>query len=247
MPSSRLKVFLLLSLILHAAVLTLVAALTPDKAYDLPQPLAIGVTTRYNDPGRGKGNSLEPAPMKQPEARKKAEKAHEKKTVMVVTKRTPPEKTEKKEIISRDIQPVTEQTTAAESTIPSANAVESDSVSPDGKARGSGLGDRGTGLDTKGDGRGAEIGYPDYGVNPKPNYPMIAKRHGYEGLVVLNVFVLENGNVGKIEIRKSSGYDVLDDSALNSVREWTFIPGKINGRPASSWVAVPVRFDLTNR
>ncbi len=247
MPFSRIGIFILLSLILHAAVFAAFITLTPERPDELAQPLTVGVTTRYNDPGRGKGNSLEPAPMGEPEPVKKAEKAHEKKTVMVVTKRTPPEKTEKKEIISRDIQPVTEQTTAAESTIPSANAVESDSVSPDGKGRGSGLGDRGTGLDTKGDGRGAEIGYPDYGVNPKPNYPMIAKRHGYEGLVVLNVFVLENGNVGKIEIRKSSGYDVLDDSALNSVREWTFIPGKIAGRPASSWVAVPVRFDLTNR
>ncbi|HVY54826.1 MAG TPA: energy transducer TonB, partial [Thermodesulfobacteriota bacterium] len=119
-------------------------------------------------------------------------------------------------------------------------------VSPGGRGKGTGVGDSGNGLDTTGSGRGTEIGYPDYGVNPKPEYPRIAKRHGYEGLVVLNVFVMESGGVGKIEIRKSSGYEVLDNSALDAVRKWTFIPGKKNGRAISSWVVVPIRFDLTN-
>ncbi|MCI0481305.1 MAG: energy transducer TonB, partial [Candidatus Dadabacteria bacterium] len=150
-----------------------------------------------------------------------------------------------KEIISRDNVPVSTETSVA-SSITSADAAETDNVSPEGKARESGIGDSGTGLDTKGTGRGAEIGYPNYGVNPKPNYPKIAKRHGYEGLVVLNVFVLESGNVGKIEIRQSSGYGVLDNSALDTVRKWVFIPGKKNGSAISSWVVVPIRFDLTN-
>ncbi len=75
---------------------------------------------------------------------------------------------------------------------------------------------------------------------------MLAKRYGYEGLVVLNVYVLENGRVGKIQLKKSSGYDVLDNSALKAVKGWVFVPGMRNGKPASSWVVVPVRLNLTS-
>jgi protein TonB len=245
MPSSRIGIFIILSLMLHAAVLAAFVSLTPEQPDELAQPLMVGVTTQYKDPGKGKGDSLEPAPLKNPEPEKKAEKAPEKKAAKKAVKKKTVTKVQKKEIISLDKNQVSTET-AVTSAVTSANASETSNLSPDGKARESGLADRGTGLDTKGSGRGTEIGYPNYGVNPKPAYPKIAKRHGYEGLVVLNVFVMESGNVGKIEIRKSSGYDVLDNSALDAVREWIFIPGKKNGRAISSWVVVPIRFDLTN-
>jgi len=86
--------------------------------------------------------------------------------------------------------------------------------------------------------------YPDYGVNPKPVYPTAARRRGYEGDVKLRVLVLENGKVGKIEIEKPSGYEVLDESALNAVNGWVFIPGKENGKEVTSWVTVPISFRL---
>jgi len=245
MPPSRTGIFIILSLILHAAVFAAVITLIPERPDESARPLMVGVTTQYKDPGKGKGSSLEPAAMREPEPVKKIEKAPEKKTITKIAKKKPVTKPEKKEIISRDNTAVNEQT-AVTHAVSSASAVETDNVSPDGEGKGTGVGDSGTGLDTKGTGRGTEIGYPDYGVNPKPNYPKIAKRHGYEGLVVLNVFVLESGNVGKIEIRKSSGYVVLDNSALDAVRKWIFIPGKKNGRAMSSWVVVPIRFDLTN-
>lgn len=246
MLSSRLKAFIILSLILHAAGFGLVAFLTPGEMDQKAQPLTVGVTTQYADPGKGKGNSLAPAPMNQPEPEKKEVKPPEKKAFKRVVRKTPAKEPEKKEIISRDNNPVNEQTAVTSAISSSANTGETDNVSPGDTQKGSGIGDSGTGLDTKGSGNGTEIGYPNYGLNPKPTYPTIAKRHGYEGLVVLNVFVLESGNVGKIEIRKSSGYDVLDNSALDAVRNWVFIPGKRNGQAMSSWVVVPIRFDLTN-
>ena len=94
MPSSRLKVFIVLSLTLHAAVFALVAFLTPGEADEKAQPLTVGVTTQYKDPGKGKGNSLEPAPMREPEPQKKAERAPENKTVKKVAKKKPVIKTE---------------------------------------------------------------------------------------------------------------------------------------------------------
>lgn len=242
MPASRLGIFIILSFILHAAVLSAVVLLSPVEPDELARPLMVGVTTRHSDPGKGKGNNLDPAPAKEPE--KKPEKPVEKKTVKKTVSKKPVQK-KKKEVITRDTVSVSEDT-AITSAVTQANAAEAASVTPDGRGKGTGVGDSGKGLDTSGSGKGTEIGYPDYGVNPKPDYPRIAKRYGYEGLVVLNVFVMESGSVGKVELRRSSGYDVLDNSALDAVRKWIFIPGKKNGRAVSSWVVVPIRFDLTN-
>lgn len=91
-----------------------------------------------------------------------------------------------------------------------------------------------------------EIAHPDYKVNPKPKYPMVARRKGYEGSVLLRIWVLESGGVGKIELEKSSGFDVLDNSALDAVKDWVFIPGMRNGVPISSWVTVPIKFQLSS-
>jgi TonB family protein len=93
-------------------------------------------------------------------------------------------------------------------------------------------------------GTNTELAYPDYNLNPKPNYPRTARKRGYEGEVKLKVFVLENGEVGEIVVVRASGYEILDQSALEAVKNWTFIPGKENGKEISSWVTVPITFQL---
>lgn len=85
---------------------------------------------------------------------------------------------------------------------------------------------------------------PDYKINPSPRYPATARRRGYEGEVRLRVYVLENGRVGKIELAKPSGFEVLDETALNAVKDWVFIPGTEDGREIASWVTVPISFRL---
>jgi protein TonB len=97
-----------------------------------------------------------------------------------------------------------------------------------------------------GEGRGGGISArPDYHVNPKPPYPMIARRLGAQGVVLLRVQVREDGSVATVELAHSSGFAVLDDSATRTVREsWRFLPARIDGSPVASWVEVPIRFVL---
>lgn len=92
----------------------------------------------------------------------------------------------------------------------------------------------------------AEVAYPDYRLNPKPVYPKMARRKGHEGTVMLKVNVLENGNVGQVNLEKSSNFNLLDNSAIDAVNEWIFIPGSKNGVPISSWVIIPIKFRLKN-
>jgi TonB family protein len=85
---------------------------------------------------------------------------------------------------------------------------------------------------------------PRYAENPKPTYPQEAREKGYEGEVVLRVEVLSNGRVGQIEVRKSSGFELLDHSALTTVKQWRFIPAKKGDIAIPLWVNIPIKFQL---
>jgi TonB family protein len=91
-----------------------------------------------------------------------------------------------------------------------------------------------------------ELAHPHYSINQKPDYPLIARRRGFEGTVLLRVLVLENGEVGKVDLEKSSKYQILDSAAIKAVNEWSFIPGKKDGVVLASWVKVPIKFRLNN-
>ena len=84
----------------------------------------------------------------------------------------------------------------------------------------------------------------DYLSNPAPPYPRQSKRMGEEGTVVIRVLITPEGRAEKAEIRTSSGYARLDDTALTTVKAWRFVPGKRNGLPEAMWFNVPIRFVL---
>jgi protein TonB len=85
---------------------------------------------------------------------------------------------------------------------------------------------------------------PLYRLNPVPDYPMIARKRGYQGTVVLEVLVDRQGRVADLRLSDSCGYAVLDQAAMTSVRTWLFDPGTRGGERVDMWVKVPVRFKL---
>ncbi len=128
---------------------------------------------------------------------------------------------------------------------------------PSGK--GAGIGQGGPGSGGPGDGSGTvrggsggagsgnygtAVSHPSHAVNPKPIYPLEAREKGYRGEVLLRVEVLSNGQVGQIEVKKSSGYGILDQSALSAVNKWKFIPARKGGVAIPAWVYIPVKFEL---
>jgi protein TonB len=86
--------------------------------------------------------------------------------------------------------------------------------------------------------------YPRYRENKPPVYPEIAKVRGYEGIVFVIAEILTDGNVGRLNIGKSSGYAVLDNAAIEAVRHWKFEPARKMGKPYPSRVNLPIRFDI---
>ncbi len=84
----------------------------------------------------------------------------------------------------------------------------------------------------------------DYLKNPAPHYPALSRRMGEEGRVVLRVFVNQQGVPTQVELRTSSGFSRLDSVALETVRQWKFIPARRGEQPISAWVLVPISFSL---
>lgn len=84
----------------------------------------------------------------------------------------------------------------------------------------------------------------DYLQNPKPAYPPMSRRLGEQGKVVVRVLIGVDGSAQAAEIRQSSGYDRLDQAALETVRRWRYVPGKRGGVPEAMWFNVPINFVL---
>ncbi|MEO5796295.1 MAG: TonB family protein [Rhodoferax sp.] len=84
----------------------------------------------------------------------------------------------------------------------------------------------------------------DYLNNPKPTYPAMSKRLGEQGKVLVRVFIGIDGIPDKAELKRSSGYDRLDRSALEYILKCRFVAGKVNGVPQPMWYEAPVNYVL---
>ncbi|MDB5886392.1 MAG: energy transducer TonB [Polaromonas sp.] len=84
----------------------------------------------------------------------------------------------------------------------------------------------------------------DYLQNPKPAYPALSKRLGEQGKVMVRVLIGADGVAQKAELRQSSGFERLDQAALNTVLKWRYVPGKRAGVAEDMWFNVPINFVL---
>ena len=85
----------------------------------------------------------------------------------------------------------------------------------------------------------------DYLNNPAPHYPPLSRRLHEEGVVLVRVHVAPDGSPDIVELKRSSGSERLDESALAAVRKWRFVPAKRGSETVGAWVIVPISFSLT--
>ncbi len=83
--------------------------------------------------------------------------------------------------------------------------------------------------------------------NPAPPYPYAAIQQRQEGLVMLEAVIDQAGRPVSIEVVEGSGFPLLDQSALHTVRRWKFDAAHIGFLPVQSRIVIPVRFVLTER
>lgn len=80
--------------------------------------------------------------------------------------------------------------------------------------------------------------------NPHPPYPMLARKKGWQGSLTLEVYVNKLGIVEEVEINKSSGHSILDNTSKKTIKEWKFRPAVKNGVTTGDKLYIPIRFVL---
>ena len=80
-------------------------------------------------------------------------------------------------------------------------------------------------------------------LKKRVKYPRIAATNGIEGQVVVAALVGKDGRVSKTQIIQSDN-SLLDQAAIDAVRETVFTPAIQNGNPVQLWVRIPITFRL---
>lgn len=113
-----------------------------------------------------------------------------------------------------------------------------------GSGTGSG-GGNGSGAGTgNGDGNDGVTMGPQILSAPSPSYPESARASNVEGTTVVGLIISVNGNVTSAWVESSSGNSILDQTAVNAVYGWQFVPAKQNGVAVEAQSRVPVSFTL---
>jgi TonB family protein len=78
-------------------------------------------------------------------------------------------------------------------------------------------------------------------AKPQPEYTPIAKQLRLEGVVNMNAFVTEDGNVDKVEL--VSGNPILAKSAEDALKKWKFNKIVEDGKPVRFVASISFRFN----
>ena len=82
--------------------------------------------------------------------------------------------------------------------------------------------------------------------NPAPAYPLMSRRNGEAGKVLLLVQVSKQGMPAQVEIKQSCGFARLDEAALEAVRKWRFVPARRGEDVIAASVVVPLTFRINS-
>jgi protein TonB len=80
--------------------------------------------------------------------------------------------------------------------------------------------------------------------NPRPAYPLAARRRGDQGTVYVRVVVTAEGLAASVTLDRSSGHPSLDEAALGAVKSWRFVPARQGGQAIEAPYVAPVVFKL---
>jgi protein TonB len=89
---------------------------------------------------------------------------------------------------------------------------------------------------------GGNIRAPQKTRNVPPVYPPIAQSARVQGVVIIEATIGPSGRVEDAKILRS--IPLLDQAALDAVKQWEFTPTLLNGVPVPVIMTVTVNFTL---
>jgi protein TonB len=89
---------------------------------------------------------------------------------------------------------------------------------------------------------GGQIKEPKKLKNVPPAYPDIARQARVQGVVILECTISPQGKVTEVKVLR--GIPLLDQSAMDAVKQWVYTPTLLNGVPVPVIMTVTVNFRL---
>ncbi|WP_343897714.1 energy transducer TonB, partial [Craurococcus roseus] len=80
--------------------------------------------------------------------------------------------------------------------------------------------------------------------NPEPEYPLLNRQRGDQGVVTVLLRISQTGQVTEVDVVATSGHPALDDSARRTVQRWRFRPATRDGVPIAGSIRTSVHFRL---
>jgi periplasmic protein TonB len=71
-------------------------------------------------------------------------------------------------------------------------------------------------------------------------YPSMAKKMGWEGRVTISFVIMESGRAESLRVARSSGYTILDDNVVETIKEVQPFPKP----PAAARISIPIAYSL---
>jgi periplasmic protein TonB len=89
---------------------------------------------------------------------------------------------------------------------------------------------------------GGDIKPPQKIRDVAPRYPQTARSAHVQGIVILEATIGEDGSVRDVKVLR--GTPLLDNAAVEAVRQWLFTPPMLNGQAVPAAMTVTVSFRL---
>jgi TonB family protein len=77
-------------------------------------------------------------------------------------------------------------------------------------------------------------------------YPAVLRDAGIGGAPVLWIHVNETGAVDATQVYESSGYEAIDQAAVDVAKVMQFSPAYDRDQVVPTWVQIPIRFQVVN-
>jgi protein TonB len=78
----------------------------------------------------------------------------------------------------------------------------------------------------------------------RPRYPDEAKQFRIQGVVVLDAMISESGSISELHVARPVVGGGLEESAVEAVRQWRYLPTPKDGQPVSVGTCVTVTYEV---
>ena len=92
--------------------------------------------------------------------------------------------------------------------------------------------------------RGGDVTLSNLVHQVLPVYPMLAQKARVQGIVVLEAVITREGSIDPARIRVISGHVLLNDAALDAVKQWRYKPTLLNKKPVEILTTISVNFSF---